>query len=61
VAEIHVERTIAAPQNRVFDWLADAGTPPTYDAQGARGGDGPGDQVGLRRDPRGCAKALEQA
>ncbi len=24
MAEIHVERSIAAPQDRVFDWLADA-------------------------------------
>jgi hypothetical protein len=24
VVEIHVERTIAAPQDRVFDWLVDA-------------------------------------
>jgi hypothetical protein len=24
VVEIHVERSIAAPQDRVFDWLADA-------------------------------------
>jgi uncharacterized protein YndB with AHSA1/START domain len=46
VAEIHVERTIAAPQDRVFDWLADVANltaaPLTLRAVWAKGTTGPG-------------------
>jgi uncharacterized protein YndB with AHSA1/START domain len=46
VAEIRVERTIAAPQDRVFDWLADAANltaaPLILRAVWANGTTGPG-------------------
>ena len=46
MVEIHVERSIAAPQDRVFDWLADAANltaaPLTLRAVWATGTRGPG-------------------
>ncbi|ORA83734.1 SRPBCC family protein [Mycobacterium malmoense] len=46
MAEIHVERTIAAPAERVFDWLADpvnlAAAPLALKARYAKDSPGPG-------------------
>ena len=45
MAELHVERTIAASQDRVFDWLADASSltaaPLVLSAKYAKGSSGP--------------------
>lgn len=46
MVELHIERTIAAPQEQVFDWLADPASltaaPPVLQAHWVKGASGPG-------------------
>ncbi len=55
MAQIHLERTIAAPVEQVFDWLAEpahlARAPLALKADYAK--DSPGHEVGALRDVRG--------
>lgn len=52
MVELHIERTIAAPPERVFDWLADPASltaaPPILRARWEKGTSGPG-QGALRQ------------